>query len=65
MTGSVSRQLVQEITQASRGTVVLRTETGAITIGTPAGVCAALDAGTTLGRIRNTLTSTGTAPPPP
>jgi hypothetical protein len=50
------------ITEATRGTVVLRTETGAITVGAAAGVSAALDAGTTVGRIRNTLQNTdGTA----
>ena len=48
-----------QITEASRGTVVLRTETGAITVGAAAGVSATLDAGTTLGRIHNALTNTG------
>ena len=51
-----------QVTEATRGTVVLRTETGAITVGAAAGVCAALDAGTTLGRIRNALTNTGGTP---
>ena len=34
---------------------MLRTEAGSITVGAAAGVSAALDAGTTIGRIRNTL----------
>ena len=42
-----------QITEATQGTLVLRTETGAITIGAAAEVSAALDAGTTMGRIRN------------
>jgi hypothetical protein len=50
------------ITEATRGTVVLRTETGAITVGAAAGVSAALDAGTTLGRIRNALQNTDGIP---
>ena len=50
------------VTEATRGTVVLRTETGAITIGAAAGVSAALDAGTTLGRIRNALQNTDGTP---
>ena len=51
-----------QVTEATRGTVVLRTETGAITVGAAAGVSAALDAGTTLGRIHNALTNTGGTP---
>jgi hypothetical protein len=50
------------ITEAARGTVVLRTQAGAITVGAAAGVCAALDAGTTVGRIRNALRNTGGTP---
>jgi hypothetical protein len=50
------------VSEATRGTVVLRTQTGTITAGAAAGVCAALDAGTTLGRIRNSLHNTGGAP---
>jgi hypothetical protein len=50
------------ITEAIRGTVVLRTETGAITIGAAAAVSATLDAGTTLGRIRNALKNTDATP---
>ncbi len=44
-----------QVTEASHGTVVLRTETGNITVGAAAGVSASLDAGTTVGRIRNAL----------
>jgi len=51
-----------QITEATRGTVVLRTETGAIAVGAAAGVSATLDAGTTLGRIHNTLKNTGGTP---
>ncbi|MEO3821706.1 serine hydrolase [Plantactinospora sp. B24E8] len=43
------------IAEAVRGTVVLRTEYGAISIGAAHGVSATLDAGTSSGRIRNTL----------
>jgi DUF4097 and DUF4098 domain-containing protein YvlB len=49
-----------QVTEATHGTVVLRTETGAITVGAAAGASATLDAGTTLGRIHNALTNTGT-----
>ena len=51
-----------QITEATHGTVVLRTETGAITVGAAAGVSATLDAGTTLGRIHNALKNTGDTP---
>ncbi|MEU0563471.1 serine hydrolase [Dactylosporangium sp. NPDC006015] len=43
------------ITEAVRGTVVLRTQHGAISVGAAHGVSASLDAGTSSGRIRNTL----------
>ncbi|MER5423363.1 DUF4097 family beta strand repeat-containing protein [Streptosporangium roseum] len=46
------------ITEAVRGTVVLRTEAGEISIGAARGVSASLDAGTSYGRIRNTLKNT-------
>lgn len=46
------------ITEAVRGTVVLRTEAGEITVGAAAGVSASLDAGTSYGRIRNSLKNT-------
>ena len=51
-----------QVTEATHGTVVLRAEAGAITVGAAAGVSAALDAGTTLGRIHNALQNTGGAP---
>ena len=41
------------------GTVVLRTQSGDITVGAAAGVSAALDAGTTHGRISNALKNDG------
>jgi hypothetical protein len=50
------------VTEASGGTLVLSAQSGAITVGTAAGTSAALDAGTTVGRIRNTLTNTGGTP---
>ncbi|MFE6961596.1 DUF4097 family beta strand repeat-containing protein [Streptomyces sp. NPDC057696] len=46
------------ITEATSGTVELRTESGDITIGAARGVSAALDAGTAYGRIHNTLKNT-------
>ncbi|MFB6678969.1 DUF4097 family beta strand repeat-containing protein [Streptomyces sp. NPDC056390] len=46
------------ITEATSGTVELRTESGDITIGAARGMSAALDAGTTYGRIHNTLQNT-------
>jgi hypothetical protein len=49
------------IAEAARGTVVLRTEDGAISVGAAAGVSASLDAGTTYGRIHNALKNTGAA----
>ena len=49
------------ITEALRGTVVLRTQSGDITVGVAAGVSAALDAGTGHGRISNALKNDGTA----
>jgi len=51
-----------KVDEAVSGTVVLRTEAGSITVGAAAGVSASLDAGTTLGRIHNSLRNTeGTA----
>jgi hypothetical protein len=50
------------ITEAAQGTLALSTQTGTITVGAAAGTSAALDAGTTVGRIRNSLTSTGGTP---
>jgi len=49
------------VTEAVQGTLVLRTEAGSITVAA-AGTSAVLDAGTTVGRIRNTLTNAGGAP---
>jgi Putative adhesin len=54
------------IAEAVRGTVVLRTEHGEISVGAAHGVSASLDAGTTYGRIHNALKNTdGTAPEHP
>lgn len=49
------------IAEAVRGTVVLRTEAGDVSVGAAAGVSASLDAGTGRGRIRNALRTTGGA----
>ncbi|MEU4036138.1 DUF4097 family beta strand repeat-containing protein [Streptomyces collinus] len=46
------------ITEAVRGALTLRTEYGRITVGAAHGVSATLDAGTTYGRIDNTLRNT-------
>ncbi|MGW1948197.1 DUF4097 family beta strand repeat-containing protein, partial [Streptomyces sp. NPDC001940] len=46
------------ITEATTGTVELRTESGDITIGAANGTSATLDAGTAYGRIHNTLKNT-------
>lgn len=43
------------ITEAVRGTVVLRTKSGDVSVGAAPGVSASLDADTTLGRIHNSL----------
>jgi hypothetical protein len=48
------------ITEAVRGALELRTQMGSITVGAAAGVSAALDAGTTHGRVSNSLKNTGT-----
>jgi len=48
------------IAEAVRGTVVLRTQSGDISVAAAAGVSAALDAGTGYGRISNTLKNDGT-----
>ncbi|MEA5362928.1 DUF4097 family beta strand repeat-containing protein [Amycolatopsis sp., V23-08] len=48
------------ITEATTGTVTLQTQAGSITIGAAPGVSATLDAGTTHGRIDNTLKNNGT-----
>ncbi|WP_225836063.1 DUF4097 family beta strand repeat-containing protein [Streptomyces sp. NK08204] len=49
------------INEAVRGTVVLRTQSGDITVAAAVGVSAALDAGTGYGRISNALKNDGTA----
>ncbi|MGW1774662.1 DUF4097 family beta strand repeat-containing protein [Streptomyces sp. NPDC002104] len=49
------------IAEAVQGTVVLRTESGGISVGAAAGVSASLDAGTSYGRIHNALKNTGDA----
>jgi len=49
------------IAEAVRGDVVLRTQVGTVSVGTAAGVSASLDAGTTVGRIQNSLKNTGDA----
>ncbi|MEA5360308.1 DUF4097 family beta strand repeat-containing protein [Amycolatopsis sp., V23-08] len=48
------------IGEATGGTVTLETQTGSITVGAAPGVSATLDAGTTHGRIDNTLKNNGT-----
>jgi len=50
------------VAEAARGTVVLSTQTGAIAVSAAAGVSAALDAGTTVGRVRNALQNAGGSP---
>ncbi|MFB4304474.1 DUF4097 family beta strand repeat-containing protein, partial [Actinomadura sp. NTSP31] len=49
------------INQATGGAVELRTQSGDITVAAAPGVSASLDAGTSHGRITNTLTNHGTA----
>ena len=49
------------ITEAVRGTVVLRTQAGGVSIGAATGVSASLDAGTSYGRIENALMNTAGA----
>ncbi|TDQ53251.1 DUF4097 family beta strand repeat-containing protein [Actinorugispora endophytica] len=46
------------VTEAVRGTVVLHTESGHISVGAAPGVSASLDAGTSHGRIHNALKNT-------
>jgi hypothetical protein len=47
------------VAEATRGTVVLRTQSGSITVGAAPGVSASLDAGTTHGRVHNALKNNG------
>ncbi|MCP2257452.1 putative adhesin [Streptoalloteichus tenebrarius] len=49
------------IDEAVRGTVVLRTQAGDVSVGAAAGVSASLDAGTSYGRISNALRNDGAA----
>ncbi|MFD7324753.1 DUF4097 family beta strand repeat-containing protein [Streptomyces sp. NPDC059875] len=49
------------IAEAVRGTVSLSTQKGDISVGAARGVSAALDAGTSYGRVNNSLKSDGTA----
>ncbi|WNM36393.1 DUF4097 family beta strand repeat-containing protein [Streptomyces sp. Li-HN-5-11] len=49
------------IGEAVRGSVVLRTQSGDITVGAATGVSATLDAGTAYGRVTNSLKNDGTA----
>jgi DUF4097 and DUF4098 domain-containing protein YvlB len=49
-----------QVTEAVSGRVELVTQSGTITVGAAAGVSATLDAGTTVGRIHNTLANAGT-----
>ena len=51
------------IAEAVRGTVVLRTQAGDVSVGAAHGVSASLDAGTTYGRIHNALKNTEGAAP--
>ncbi|WP_027342937.1 DUF4097 family beta strand repeat-containing protein [Hamadaea tsunoensis] len=48
------------ITEAVRGSVVLRTQSGDISVGAATGVSAVLDAGTSFGRISSNLRNAGT-----
>ena len=50
-----------QIAEAVRGTVVLTTQMGNVTVGAADGVSASLDAGTGYGRISNALKNDGTA----
>ncbi len=49
------------VAEAVRGTVVLRTHSGGISVGAAAGTSASLDAGTSFGRISNALKNNGAA----
>ncbi|MEV7040658.1 DUF4097 family beta strand repeat-containing protein [Amycolatopsis sp. NPDC051061] len=49
------------IGEAAAGLVTLTTQAGSITVGAAAGVSASLDAGTSYGRVDNTLKNNGTA----
>ncbi|MGW4164307.1 DUF4097 family beta strand repeat-containing protein [Streptomyces sp. NPDC004788] len=57
---STARGSISVTEAAGRGTLVLRTQDGDITVGAAAGVSAALDAGTSYGRVSNALRNDGT-----
>lgn len=57
---STDRGGIRVAEAAGRGTLVLRTLDGDITVGAAAGVSAALDAGTSYGRVSNALRNDGT-----
>ncbi|MET7993887.1 DUF4097 family beta strand repeat-containing protein [Amycolatopsis sp. NPDC005232] len=48
-----------DIAEAVRGSVVLRTSAGDVSVGAAPGVSASLDAGTSYGRVRNSLQNAG------
>ncbi|MER5401745.1 hypothetical protein [Streptomyces sp. NPDC002599] len=50
------------VVEAARGTLTLSTQKGNITVGAAPGVSAALDAGTTFGRVSNTLKNADATP---
>ncbi|MGC4985952.1 hypothetical protein ACLQ18_35955 [Streptomyces sp. DT193] len=50
------------VVEAARGTLTLSTQMGNITVGAAPGVSAALDAGTTFGRVGNTLKNADATP---
>ncbi|MFE0824260.1 DUF4097 family beta strand repeat-containing protein [Streptomyces sp. NPDC058847] len=50
------------IAEAARGALVLRTQSGDVSVGAATGVSASLDAGTSYGRIDNALRNTGGTP---
>ncbi|MFF3417452.1 hypothetical protein ACFYW9_22510 [Streptomyces sp. NPDC002698] len=50
------------VVEAARGTLTLSTQMGNITVGAAPGVSAALDAGTTFGRVSNTLKNADATP---
>jgi len=52
---------IAEATAGTAGTVVLRTQSGDISVSAAPGVSASLDAGTGYGRINNALENDGTA----
>ncbi|MFI7272387.1 DUF4097 family beta strand repeat-containing protein [Streptomyces sp. NPDC049879] len=51
------------VTEAVRGALTLRTDSGAISVGAARGTSATLDAGTAYGRVHNALVNTGATAP--